>query len=131
MQRTSLLRIIQIIRTKRSRYDGRGDPSETLVVITRMGTESPKRLVHPTLRCFDNDALRLFDDNAAGESVIELFIEHGGVEHRAVLEDGDGSHMSEALCGGDVVVFHRSLRCSKEIESSNGVAAQSQGKAVH
>lgn len=132
MALASLLALVQFIRTKRSRHNGRGNPRETFVVITRVSAKSTKRLVHSAVSRLGNDALRLLDNDATGEGVFELLVERVGVEQRAVLQDGDRRHVGEALRGDVVVVVcHRSLQRAKEVERTNGTSPQSQGKAVH
>ena len=81
--------------------------------------------------CFHVDAFplgdhpfRLLDDDAAVQSVVELFVEDLSLERGAVLEDGDGGDVGERLGGLDVGLSHLPGLDVEQVEGTDDRAAQ-------
>ena len=54
-----------------------------------------------------------------------------GLEHGAVLEDGDGGHVGQGLRGVDVLLSHLPRVGVEEVEGPDDRAPQAHGQGVH
>ena len=67
---------------------------------------------------------RLFDDDAAVQSLVELFVEDLNLRRGAVLKDGDGGDVGERLGRVDVCLAHLPWVDVEQVEGTDDGAAQ-------
>ena len=89
-------------------------------VLTQLGV----RIIHSELTSMGEDALCLFDDHSAVQSVLQLLDNHVPVGDGAACHHNDTGHMSEGLTQFEVIIVKSSDIYTEEPERDEHVVAQ-------
>lgn len=95
-------------------------------MISRIGSQARKCLVHSAMRGLTDHSLRLFDDDPAPQCGAQLVIECLCIQKLLMLDDGDRCNIGKTLSHRKIVIVQITMILVKKIEYSEDVVTDSQ-----